>query len=104
MAKRIPITQGDLFDRQVGAGDVLGIANSANFLVGDTGRDILDHAVGGNDTFTGGAQRLNALESMSAARQPGKHDLSPNGRFAPLGGLSHRPCRFCRTFLQHARN
>ena len=38
-----------------------GIANSTNFLIGDAGRDIRDHAVGGDDTFTGGANSINTF-------------------------------------------
>src|SRR5919205_3465006 len=53
MATLIPITTGDLSDHQVGTDDVLvGLANATTVLFGDAGRDILDRAVGGNDTLT----------------------------------------------------
>src|SRR6266436_58964 len=53
MIKRVPILEGDLDDHQVGSDDILtGISTSTSILVGDAGQNILDHAVGGNDTFS----------------------------------------------------
>ena len=50
---QVPITDGDLSDHQIGTDDVLaGTSNSTSQYVGDAGRNMLDHALGGNDTFT----------------------------------------------------
>src|SRR5689334_1091524 len=61
-SQRVPITDGDLTDHQMGTDDALaGLANSINLLFGDAGRDFLDHAIGGNDSFAAGANSLNAF-------------------------------------------
>src|SRR4051794_5889115 len=52
MVKRIPITDSNLFDHQFGTDDVLtGFSSSTNGVFGDAGKNILDHARGGDDTI-----------------------------------------------------
>jgi hypothetical protein len=50
MVKRIPITDNNLSDHQFGTDDVLtGFSSSTNVVFGDAGKNILDHARGGDD-------------------------------------------------------
>jgi hypothetical protein len=62
MARRVPITAGDLSDHQVGTDDNLtGAPNLTNVLYGDAGGSLLDHAIGGNDSLTGGTNSIDFL-------------------------------------------
>ena len=47
-----PITAGSLIKQQVGTDDTLVGSTTPTTLYGDAGIDILNHAVGGNDTIT----------------------------------------------------
>src|SRR5262245_645618 len=55
MATLFGDTSGSLSGTQKGKHqDLVGTDNESNFLVGDAGESITDHARGGNDTLTGG--------------------------------------------------